>query len=115
MPAGTSAVGASVRAMQSLLFAPLQDRQRAANRCTRIISRAAWPNRQAECLVFARANRKILCRDCEWACRGNFAHNFVPPKIIDERVARLDLMQGAVGRRRLQQRAQLHEMMAGAA
>ena len=58
---------------------------------------------------------EILCRDWERVCRGNLANNPVTPEVIDKCVTRLQWMQRAIDRGRLEQGAQLHKMMAGAA
>ena len=55
-----------------------------------------------------------LRRDLQRPYRGNPLHNFVPPKIIDDRVACLHGVQNTIRLRPVEQRSQFHEMMAAA-
>src|SRR5262249_37337748 len=52
--------------------------------------------------------------DSPRACFANPAYNFVPPEIINERVARLYGMQNVIRLGLIKQRAQFHETMAAA-
>jgi hypothetical protein len=51
-------------------------------------------------------------RDPQRRYRGNPLDNFVPPEIIDDRVACLHRVQNAIRLRPVKQRSQFHEMMA---
>src|SRR5262249_36764664 len=53
-------------------------------------------------------------RDPQQRYRANPLHDFVPPKIVDERVACLHRMQDAIRLRPVKQPSQFHEMMAAA-
>ena len=53
-------------------------------------------------------------RDPQRRYRGNPLHNFVPPEIIDDRVACLHGVQNAIRLWPVKQRSQFHEMMAAA-
>jgi hypothetical protein len=54
-------------------------------------------------------------RDPQRRYRGNYSlHNFVPPEIIDDRVACLHWVQNAIRLRPVKQCSQFHEMMAAA-
>jgi hypothetical protein len=53
-------------------------------------------------------------RDPQRRYRSNPLHNFVPPEIIDHRVACLHWVQNAIRLRFIEQRSQFHEMMAAA-
>jgi hypothetical protein len=64
---------------------------------------------------FKPKSRIELCGGSELSGRGNFVHDPVTLKVIDERIARLYMVHDAIGCGRLKQCAQLHEMMARAA
>src|SRR2546425_10715256 len=52
---------------------------------------------------------------CRQVRHCDLVYNLVPPKILNQCITRLDVMEGTAGCRRFKQRPQLHETMAAAA